>query len=235
MGMFLRALRFVRRHGLSLACCLLCGAVIAVGVSWCLACRQLHWPDAAWSTAIVERGGRWYFVTLHEYRGATTLHFDPRTDGDDAERHSQQTHSSPLSKQLPCGFARGVPAWALAITDGCAPGAVAPWPAPNRTATVLAVGWPCVCFYRVSEDVAKGSWKGVWRVNKRVELPVYPVWSGLIANAAFYALLPLSVQMGRAWVRRLRRSRGRCPSCAYNLAGLPSGTPCPECGAASTK
>jgi hypothetical protein len=32
---------------------------------------------------------------------------------------------------------------------------------------------------------------------------------------------------------RAKSDRGLCARCAYNLAGLPAGTPCPECGRAA--
>lgn len=37
----------------------------------------------------------------------------------------------------------------------------------------------------------------------------------------------------RKWASRERAFNGRCPSCNYDLAGLPSGT-CPECGATAS-
>jgi hypothetical protein len=61
-------------------------------------------------------------------------------------------------------------------------------------------------------------------------LPLLPVWPGFLADtaiftAAWFALLA-SPHMLRGGVRRLR---GRCPRCAYQLRGGLAGG-CPECG-----
>lgn len=59
-------------------------------------------------------------------------------------------------------------------------------------------------------------------------LAYWPVWPGILVNAAVYGLA-----LAMAWrtLRRLRAARrirrGRCASCAYELAGLEV---CPECG-----
>jgi hypothetical protein len=55
-----------------------------------------------------------------------------------------------------------------------------------------------------------------------------PLWTPLLVLAIPAQWLWLSHQ------RALKRDRaGRCPSCAYDLRGLPEGAPCPECGAKS--
>jgi hypothetical protein len=49
-----------------------------------------------------------------------------------------------------------------------------------------------------------------------------PIWMPLVAFAVPSAL---------AWWRHARRVRpGQCKTCRYNLAGLATGTLCPECG-----
>jgi hypothetical protein len=47
-----------------------------------------------------------------------------------------------------------------------------------------------------------------------------PLWIPLLGTSAMTA----------AGLRGLKRSRGRCASCGYDQAGIPSGR-CPECGA----
>lgn len=67
----------------------------------------------------------------------------------------------------------------------------------------------------------------------RCEFYLFPIWTGLALNTAFYGIsawsgwtLVLTVR------RRRRRARGQCLACGYNLAGLAAGAQCPECGAA---
>ncbi|MCC6676791.1 MAG: hypothetical protein IT436_06570 [Phycisphaerales bacterium] len=61
-------------------------------------------------------------------------------------------------------------------------------------------------------------------------LPYLPIWPGLLADTAFYAILISLAVFTVGRVRGfLRLRRNRCPSCGYSLAGLT--TPgCPECG-----
>ncbi len=67
--------------------------------------------------------------------------------------------------------------------------------------------------------------------------PVVPIISGVVLNAAFYAVMLVPVfalasflTTGLTYSRRDdRMDRGLCPSCAYDLRGL-FAEGCPECG-----
>ena len=65
-------------------------------------------------------------------------------------------------------------------------------------------------------------------------LPLFPIWSGLLADTAIFAagwamvIAPTVILYG-IHVRRRRRRRGQCEACGYSLANLPGPT-CPECG-----
>jgi hypothetical protein len=65
-------------------------------------------------------------------------------------------------------------------------------------------------------------------------LPLQPLWSGFVVNTLFYTAIVWLLIRGPFVLRRLiRRRRGRCPKCGYDLRGQPPGpaaAACPECG-----
>lgn len=67
------------------------------------------------------------------------------------------------------------------------------------------------------------------------KIPVRPIWGGLLANivALWVAVLTTSV-VARFGFRAARLRRGVCPTCGYELRGLITGSPCPECGSPPT-
>lgn len=63
-------------------------------------------------------------------------------------------------------------------------------------------------------------------------LPLMPVWPGFAINTLLYAAVAAALLAGPGKLRRaLRRRRGQCTRCGYDLAGLAQ---CPECGHVDT-
>lgn len=107
-------------------------------------------------------------------------------------------------------------------------------------------GWPLRCAWGAEWVRLNGSESdlsvGIARLNippsvssltevDRLIIPYRPLWSGLVvdlvAHTAFWSIPLLGVP---AFRRHLRRRRGHCPACDYDLRGSVAGTPCPECG-----
>jgi hypothetical protein len=59
------------------------------------------------------------------------------------------------------------------------------------------------------------------------------LWPGFAVDTALYGAAPFLAYLLIGPVRRsLRRRRGNCPACGYDLSGIAIGT-CPECGKAA--
>jgi hypothetical protein len=106
----------------------------------------------------------------------------------------------------------------------------------------LAAGWPALSMkseggcsgpfaYRKGSFVNVGIQVGEiiqWR--RQTVLPLLPLWPGFAINTIFYAAILWVVFFVPGKLRRtLRRRRGLCPACAYQIGASPV---CTECGAA---
>jgi len=83
-------------------------------------------------------------------------------------------------------------------------------------------------------DVIKSQWivadsgTGAWAI------PYGPIWVGLLADWACFSAASMLILSFGALRRIFRARRGLCTRCAYDLKGLPQGSPCPECGAGTS-
>ena len=106
-------------------------------------------------------------------------------------------------------------------------------------------GWPCVALAFSAHEVCAPDGTTVRDVANGVALtpfnastdfqsmrvlPLRPVWAGLATNTAWYAFLWLMVLAAPGGIIGvLRRRRGACVHCGYDLRGSSDGR-CPECG-----
>lgn len=118
-----------------------------------------------------------------------------------------------------------------------------------KLVSARAAGWPWLCMSstRTQEadaaaPVVRGArplipatiYKTAASDPDRGALPLIPIWPGLLANTAAFALFWLLVLFAIPLTRRaIRARRGQCINCGYDLHATPSGNPCPECGHAS--
>jgi len=110
------------------------------------------------------------------------------------------------------------------------------WPRPALGAAVL---WPENDLGSFREEfmvVAESDPLPRWQVGQNVPdfptrfLPLRPIFPGFIINTLFYAAMWFGIFFGVAALRRfVRKKRGRCVKCSYDLRGqFDKG--CPECG-----
>jgi hypothetical protein len=95
-------------------------------------------------------------------------------------------------------------------------------------------GWPWPSMIAYTAQSPAGMREVLWRVrvgNRTADLPMEPVWPGFALDTAMYGSLVFLLWSGPRLVRRrVRKRRGRCVGCGYDLKGNVWGGVCPECG-----
>lgn len=255
-----RVLPTTRQLGVSLVFAVVLGAATSLLAVAALA-RLCDPPDGppsivrtfvrdgrAWS--VVESHGPgiirawWASITRDQLSSSITANADPRlAAGDDPAQlvadyrlmYGDIVRTHPGRRML-----EGAASWGQFTLHG-------PPPSNGEIGCDVGFGWPWACaWYQVrgrsrgrvafTDDLRFGyQVAGVPAARGDLRcrvIPFAPAWWNLAGNTAVLAapwllalLLPGIVR------RRLRKSRGRCARCGYDLKATPSGSRCPECGA----
>ncbi len=93
----------------------------------------------------------------------------------------------------------------------------------------FAGAWPLSRFS--SPTYAQRAVAPPWQRTGLAFLPLRPIWPGFAANTIFYAAVLWMLTLGPSTARRMiRRKRGLCINCGYDLRHADHDA-CPECGA----
>ncbi len=101
---------------------------------------------------------------------------------------------------------------------------------------VCVAGWPCPALQgaehlRQERRTTMGVLDSWWRTRHRMRpAPHRPLWPGFFTNTLFYAVILWALWSAPFAARRIiRRRRGRCVRCGYDLRYADHDA-CPECG-----
>ncbi len=218
--------RSIPRLARRLAALLLLALVITTAVAWA-ACLAMTLSDSHVSFFI--RGSEAWQIASDEQFGTgyasagqvplSTLDVKPSEWLPDAGGFQRYFESPPIS---PARLVR----LTKIINEASSP----------RVVLICDSGWPFRALWgaEVSPTGRPGTAKSFGTIPVPTPnpwiVPIRPIWLGLLADTAIYALvIGLAVQLALAIRHQRRRRRGHCPACAYDLGhNLPSG--CPECG-----
>ena len=221
----------MKRRLLTIAIFLLAGAAVNIAVAWGFALLRDY--DDLRSPNLGYLGGfsapsspRWYIVITR--RSGTTY-------------VGRSAHDVPNVTEV---IADHLPAWTLAHQPPSDSPSWGTW--PQILFNEIAHGWPlvsmrCTLWSRESQpgvNVLDRITEGFrlhtaagnnWWEELHV-LPLRPIWRGFTVNTLFYAAILWLLIPGPFALRRLiRRRRGLCPACAYDLRHAEHEA-CPECG-----
>lgn len=234
------------RHLRTILLFLLLGAVVNVAVAWGLAWSanpMLTVPTHPDGFGLSSDSGRCWFVSFGHMVGRTWLSRTAKSD--ETRRKLNNPQVMAITEELP--------SWSRCTT---LPTVEETYPEyPERSILELAFGWPLltnvyevhtVRHYHKGKLAVVNHVSGGFSIRPMVSPPLTrglsPTWSkayalpfkvilpGLVFNSfTFTALLWLLIHGPFALRRHLRRKRGLCVKCAYDLKGAEHEA-CPECG-----
>jgi hypothetical protein len=236
------------------------GAILFnITAAWAICSTFIPWhSDVERRVWNVKRIGDSHLVWFVGRRGGYRESFFLMTDGPAAGKDAGAwfDHALPTYEAASAGQIRAAPpGWgplAVAWSGGDPYAGLVPslrgtphWKLSSLTRAQFATGWPFVSmgywFSDASPTVPERylyfyGWRPSWYArlapNRFWALPLHPIWPGFLANGLLcFATVLLPCMLVSTLRRATRLRRGRCPSCCYDLTGLPPGSPCPECAA----
>jgi len=248
----------VKRWTLRILLCLILGAVTTVAVAWGLAVFGKQ--ELARSKSIIHEE---YYAFLHDGPGRERIGFQSTRVAEDKMAAWEATNAVwELAMIRACVVAQTsewpeeIPAdWQLRVS------AMPGFATDNANLYVFErYGWPCLGIEATIEfggdPVGAEVFGGIDYTSEITPsihlhdvrfLPIRPVWPGFLIDTLFYGGIWLGLFFGVGAARRgVRRRRGRCVRCGYDLRGQrqesphpqplsrgergTSGGGCPECG-----
>ena len=201
----------VRRIAIKLVVFLLLGAVVNVAVAWGIAWRGD--PKGYWRITPQEAQGE--IINNLGITRDEEYHWGGFNDGVGISVRSAHAQSR-MSEML--GYQQCSTGWPLRTVRG---------------AELFVNGderyeWAI----RIPVEHHPKEYIGYWGHGMGRVLPLRPIWPGFLINTLFYALVLWLLWSTPFAARRLiRKRRGRCVKCGYDLTGTEHEV-CPECGGA---
>lgn len=216
--------------GLTMAGCLLVGALVSVAVAWGAEYLNTPLPPFNASSAVVHEVGRGWPLPISEWpawtegadrpeRPSTVFTYRPALGARVTLGLGSQNGTTWFVKESRSGWPMGCAArFTVSDTGMPLPKTI---PAGSReNDRPWYAGWNLV-------DKAPTN---TWAQPEPVYFPVQPVWFGLAVNSMFYGGSLHFAAFGVGRIRRARRRRrGCCEACGYPIG---VGPVCSECGAA---
>jgi hypothetical protein len=244
-----RSSRVVRRAAVFLLSGMVVSMGIGMGVSWM---RSAGWPPSLFDfetgtlreLARQSQGAVWIGDDKYGMGWSGTSFTDMwslrRLTNEDWKEWAWYSYREP--QEHPQLFGRRIeretpPSW-VSVPDarageGYVETAAYGWPlrVVRCRGAFLSVAGDSSSFKRGASD-GLGNFDNPWVASPAWGIAWKPIWPNLLASAALYGtVMWMSVAMVGAVRRVLRRQRGSCAACGYDLRGLGAGM-CPECGAA---
>lgn len=208
------------KHVRTVVICLLLGVVLTVGVAWGCA----RWALTGRATTTTSHFSEDHRVMVAVVQGPGFAQYNMAHDRWSLvfiyEMNADPSVEPPWGRE---------PSWVLARDEQL----------DFDTTASVGSGWPLLSLqssvaHDSASEVAHRS-IGIWlesAVHGEWVLPAIPMGMGFIVDSAFYASISWVSLFGPlALLRHLRRHRGMCPTCGYDLANLDA---CPECGDAAS-
>ena len=221
---------------------LLLGVVVNVAVAWGCA----YWMDRELNSIVTNKVQqfKWeiedflYLAEVYARRGSTLVAFWHKEGRWSMSRYLYSEWALPTEET-------NLPTWSMAAVAYRNSQTFSDDPDEERLAFLeVAYGWPALAtFYRsevkqsltITElryglDISPAGSSFPKNIALPRVLPLRPIWPGFAINTIFYAALLWLLTLGPFTARRmLRRKRGHCIQCGYDLRGM-NHDKCPECG-----